>query len=60
MSISNDDIIRELKREIKVRKRVYPKWVELERLTSKDMYHRIACLETALAVFEDRKQGRLL
>lgn len=50
--IRRADQIRELKREIGVRKSVYPGWVAKGNLTQEAADHRIACLEAILARIE--------
>jgi len=46
--ISYDDMITCAKRELALRKRLYPRWVEQERLTETRALHEIACLEAIL------------
>lgn len=45
---SLDQQIREVDREIKLRQRIYPKWVEGKRLKKHDADFRIACLVAVL------------
>jgi len=42
------EIIRELQRELGVKKRVYPRWVVQRKITKKDANHRLACTEQAI------------
>lgn len=43
------DVVAELRRELAMRQRVYPRWVASGKLTAKDMDRRIALLEEAIA-----------
>lgn len=36
-------------RELKMRRRVYPRWVELGKMSQKQADHEIACLESIVA-----------
>ena len=45
--------VAELKREILVRKNVFPRWVINGRLTQENSDHRIACLERAIVFLEE-------
>jgi len=44
--ITDADKLRSLEREIKMRRRVYPRWVEAGRMTQQHADHEIACMET--------------
>jgi hypothetical protein len=46
------DTIRELKRELKMRKFVYPKQVTLAKMTQNEANFQIACIEKAIKVLE--------
>lgn len=39
-------------RELKMRKRVYPRWVEERRMSKEEAAHQIACME---AIIEDMR-----
>lgn len=54
----------ELKRELKMREAVYPRWVESGKMKQKDAMHRVNCLRAVIEDFEERhkptaKQGSL-
>lgn len=56
-----DEIAAELRREIKMRERVFAGWVQQGRLRQDQMDHRIACMAAALALVEEQqKKARLL
>lgn len=42
-----------LDRELGLRRRLYPRWIEQGRLTAEQAAHRIACVETLLALYDD-------
>lgn len=44
------DALRELRREHKMRSRVYPDWIEKGRITRADATHRLAALEFAIEI----------
>lgn len=44
----------ELKRELKMRQRVYPRWVREGRMTQEQLDRRVACLIEVIADFEAR------
>lgn len=46
--------LEELRRELKMRQRVYPKWIREGRMTAEQMEHRVACLIEVIADFEAR------
>ena len=46
--------LEELRRELKMRQRVYPKWVRDGRMTAEQMTHRVTCLIEVIADFEAR------
>lgn len=53
----------EIRRELKQRRRVFPRWVGDGKLAQADADHRIACLEATLALVEAQivsHGGRLL
>lgn len=49
------DAIKELKRELATRKRVYPNWVDSGKITGAIAEHRIACIEKAIAFIEENQ-----
>ena len=58
------DAISELKREIQIRERIYPSWIEQGKIKADTAQHRIYCLEFALEkIFEldrlERNQPKL-
>jgi hypothetical protein len=48
MTIPIEDQIAEVKREIALRKKVYPKWIEQERITRFEALSRVAVMEAVL------------
>lgn len=50
MTITLAEKIACIRREIGMRQRVYPRWIELERITKVKADHEIACMQ---AVLED-------
>jgi len=46
--------IDELKRELKMRESVYPKWVEAGKMTDRISRHRLNCLRAVIEDFEER------
>lgn len=46
--------LEELRRELRMRQGVYPKWVKAGRMTEEKMRHRVACLIEVIADFEAR------
>lgn len=50
------DQLDELKRELKMRERVYPRWVASGQLKQRDMEHRLNCLRAVIEDFEARHQ----
>ncbi len=51
--------VAELKREIALRGRVFPKWVAAGKMKQTQADHRIACLEATLSYLEDSANFRL-
>lgn len=49
------EVLTELKRELKTRKRVYPNWVNAEKLNANTAQHRIECIEEAIRFIETNK-----
>lgn len=57
---TREEVKKELKREISMRKRVYPGWVSGGKLKQETATHRIECLERALELLDDSgEQGSL-
>lgn len=50
--------LEELERELKMRQRVYPRWVREGRMTKEQMDHRVTCLIEVIADFEERHSPR--
>jgi hypothetical protein len=50
--IPKDELIKELRRELAVRKSVYPKWVNGKKLKQLTADFRIACIEQVIALLE--------
>lgn len=60
-----DEQIECVRREIGMRRRVYPRWVEIGRITQAHADHQIAAMEAVLATLESLRpaqpqQGALL
>ncbi len=49
MSVSLAEQIASVEREIRMRERVYPRWVEQRRMMEKTAEHEIACMHAVLA-----------
>jgi hypothetical protein len=50
----------ELRRELVMRRQVFPKWVAAKKLNQRDMDYRIACIEATIKLLErlgERTQG---
>lgn len=47
--ITKRDKIRCLEREIKMRERVYKRWVDIKKMTQTEADHEIACMKAILA-----------
>lgn len=47
-------------RELKMRQRVYPRWIEAGRLTSEKAAHEIAVMEEIVADYRKLEQGERL
>ena len=63
--ITLDEQIECVKREIGMRRRVYPRWIEAWRMTEERADHEIAAMEAVLATLESLRpaqpqQGALL
>ena len=48
--------LEELERELKMRQRVYPRWVRNGQMTAEQMNHRVACLIEVIDDFRARHQ----
>jgi nicotinic acid mononucleotide adenylyltransferase len=65
-TISHAQCIRELRREIGTRNRIYPNWIAQNKIDEEVAAQRIACLERTLAIIErvnqdqNGVQGKLL
>lgn len=51
--------ITELKRELEVRRKVYPDWVVMKKLTNDQAAHRIACLESTIKRLEELQRQQV-
>ena len=56
-SKTNGEILKELKREMAMRARIYPRWVREGRMTEADRAHRVACLQGAIDHFAGLARG---
>lgn len=59
-AISDDDKLRELKRELRMRRSAYPRWVASGSLSAETAERQIAIMEAVVDDYEQRRQGRLL
>lgn len=50
-----DEVLKELKRELATRRRVYPNWVAQGKLTQATADHRVEAIEWAIDVIEECK-----
>jgi hypothetical protein len=57
MDISKADIVKELRRELKMREGIYPKWIKSGRISYQDAHHRTEAIRAALTDFETRYFG---
>lgn len=48
--------IKEIRRELEVRRRVYPKWINSGRITQSTANHRIACLQSTLGYLQGQQK----
>lgn len=57
-----DEQIKSVQREISMRLRVYPRWVEQGRMTDDQSAHEISCMEAVLTTLKKvrNKQERLI
>lgn len=65
MTITITDQLASAKRELRMRRRVYPQWVASKRLHQDTADHEIACMEAIVATLEglapkEPEQGALL
>jgi hypothetical protein len=58
VTVSTDDMLAAARRELNMRKRVYPRWVEAGRITQVKADHEIACMESIVQVLENRKAAQ--
>jgi polyhydroxyalkanoate synthesis regulator phasin len=49
------DIIKELKRELDMRQKLYPSWVKQMKLTAEQAKHRIDALSEAITILSEKK-----
>ncbi len=52
MIITEEDILAEVKRELAMRKRVYPRWIEENKISAGTAAYRIACMEALVESYE--------
>jgi hypothetical protein len=50
--ITNEEILTELRREMAMRSKLYPGWVEAGKLAHSTATHRILCIAAAIAKIE--------
>lgn len=57
MAIKIGDILSEMRRELAMRKRVYPNWIRDRRMKKEDAKTRIARLEAGIELIENIANG---
>lgn len=57
---SLDEQIAEIKREIALRKSVYPRWIKQGKMTQAQADGRLACLEATLDLLRDQRVPLIL
>lgn len=50
-----DEVLKELEREIKMRLRVYPDWLNRGRISQKDADHRLECMQEAYKILTENR-----
>ncbi len=55
-----DDLVECVNRELKLRKRVYPRWIDDGRMTQKKSDHEIRCMAAILALLQREQQKEQL
>lgn len=45
-----DEALKEARRELQMRRDVYPQWIQSQRITPRTAAHRIACMELIVAM----------
>lgn len=58
--VTNEQKLECAKRELKMRVRVYARWVVEDRMTPEKAKHEIACMEAIVADYEKIAQGERL
>ena len=58
MTVSTEGMLAAARRELDMRKRVYPRWVDAGRITQAKADHEIACMEGIVQVLENRKAAQ--
>ena len=56
LQLTIEDAILELKRELNLRKRVYPKWIQEGKLSKKWANRQYLALQKALELLEEKEQ----
>jgi hypothetical protein len=59
MTVTYDQKRAAIEREIKMRKRVYPRWVEQDRMSQAKADEEIAAMEAVLADYPPRQESLL-
>jgi hypothetical protein len=60
MVITAEDKLREIERELKLRRRLYPHWIEIGKIEAGDAKRRIDILVEIAADYEKQAQGERL
>lgn len=62
LTVSIDDVVKELQREQATRERVYPQWKREGKLNANTADHRLECIKKAISYIKQLqpKQGQLL
>lgn len=58
--VTDHDKLKSAIRELKLRKRVYPRFVSAGRMTGEEMRHEIAVMEAIVADYQQKVQPSLL
>lgn len=53
--MTHDEVLKELKRELGMRRKLYPNWVQQGKLSQQTADHRIDAIEYAIDVLEECK-----
>lgn len=60
MAITPDELVRAAERELSMRQRVYPRWVEAKRMSQAKADHEIACMTAIVDLCREKARGERL